>query len=132
MIGNQEEVSVFRVKIIRAYKEALFYLASSRLIIVVKTDCSKENQCIWDRQSGEIIYGYSQTFWASQGSTSGKEPTSQCRREKRYGFNPWVGKIPRRAWQPAPVFLSGEIYGQRSLVGYSPWGRKESDTTEAT
>ena len=57
MIGNQEVVSVFRVKIIRAYKEALFYLASSRLIIVVKTDCSKENQCIWDRQSGEIIYG---------------------------------------------------------------------------
>ena len=44
-----------------------------------------------------------------------------------------VGKIPwRRAWQPAPVFLSGESHGQRSLVGYSPQGRKESDMTEAT
>ena len=32
---------------------------------------------------------------------SGKEPTCQCRRHKRYRFNPWVGKIPwRRAWQP--------------------------------
>ena len=31
---------------------------------------------------------------------------------------------------PAPVFLSGESHGQRSLVGYSPRGRKESDTTE--
>ena len=36
----------------------------------------------------------------------------------------------RRAWQPTPVFLPGESHGQRSLVGYSPWGRKESDVTE--
>ena len=37
----------------------------------------------------------------------------------------------RRKWLPTPVFLSGESHGQRSLVGYSPWGRKESDATEA-
>ena len=36
----------------------------------------------------------------------------------------------RREWQPTPVFLPGESHGQRSLVGYSPWGRTESDTTE--
>ena len=42
-----------------------------------------------------------------------------------------VRKIPwRRKWQPTPVFLSGESHGGRSLVGYSPQGRKESDTTE--
>ena len=42
-----------------------------------------------------------------------------------------VGKIPwRREWQPTPAFLSGEAHGQRSLAGYSPCGRKESDTTE--
>ena len=42
-----------------------------------------------------------------------------------------VGKLPwRRAWQPTPVFFPGESHGQRSLVGYNPWGRKESDTTE--
>ena len=47
------------------------------------------------------------------------------------GFNPWVRKIPwRRKWQPTPVFLPGEFYEQRSLVGYSPWGHKELDTTE--
>ena len=35
----------------------------------------------------------------------------------------WVGKIPwRREWQPTPIFLSEESHGQRSLVGYSPWG----------
>ena len=47
------------------------------------------------------------------------------------GFNPWVGKIPwRRKWQPTPVFLPGESHGRRSLVGYCPWGCKESDMTE--
>jgi len=40
-------------------------------------------------------------------------------------FDSWVGKIPwRRKWQPTPVFLPGESHGQRSLAGYSPWGRK--------
>ena len=63
---------------------------------------------------------------------SGKEPTCQFRRHKRYEFYPWIGKIPwRRAWQPIPVFLAGESHGQRSLVGYSPWGCKESDTTHS-
>ena len=33
---------------------------------------------------------------------------------------------------PIPVFLPGELHGQRRLVGYSPWDREESDTTEAT
>ena len=43
----------------------------------------------------------------------------------------WVGKIPRRRkWQPTPVFLPGESHGQRSLVGYHPWGLKESDMAE--
>ena len=45
--------------------------------------------------------------------------------------DPWVGKISwRRKWQPTPVFLPRESQGRRSLVGYSPWGCKESDTTE--
>ena len=38
----------------------------------------------------------------------------------------------RRKWQPTPVFLPGESHGQRSLMGCSPWGHTESDTTEAT
>ena len=64
---------------------------------------------------------------------SGNEPSCQCRGHKRQGFDPWVGKIPwRRKRQPTPVFLPGESHGQRSLAGYSPWGCKESDTTEVT
>ena len=74
------------------------------------------------------------------------------------GFNPWVGKISwrrewqptpvflpphpdpqkkglkgifwRRKWQPTPVILLGRFHGLRSLVGYSPWGCKDLDTTE--
>ena len=46
-------------------------------------------------------------------------------------FNPWVGKIPwRRKWQTTPVSLPGKFHGQRRLVGISPRGHKESDTTE--
>ena len=46
------------------------------------------------------------------------------------GFDPWVGKFPWRSkWLPTPVFLPGKSHGRRSPVGYSPWGRKESDTT---
>ena len=37
---------------------------------------------------------------------------------------------PKRQWQPTPVFLPGKPHGQRSLAGYGPRGRKESDTTE--
>ena len=62
---------------------------------------------------------------------SGKESACQCRRCKRHRLNPGVRKTPwSRKWQPTPVFLPGEPHGQRSLVGYSPWGHKESDTTE--
>ena len=53
---------------------------------------------------------------------SGKE--SDCQ-HMRWGFSPWVGKIPWRGkWQPTPVFFPGKSYGQRSLAGNSPWGRR--------
>ena len=48
-------------------------------------------------------------------------------------FNLWVGKILwRRAWQPTPLFFPGESHGERSLVGYSPWGHKELDMSDVT
>ena len=42
----------------------------------------------------------------------------------------WLTLPWRKKWQPTPVLLPGKYHGQRSEVGYSPWGRKESDTTE--
>ena len=67
-------------------------------------------------------------YYHFPGGASGKEPTCQSGRP---GFNPWVRKIPwRRAQKPTLAFLPGESHGQGSLVGYSPWGYKESETTE--
>ena len=55
----------------------------------------------------------------------------QCRRYRRPRFNPWVGNIPwRKVQQPTPVFFPGESHGWRTLAGYHPQGRKESDTSE--
>ena len=46
----------------------------------------------------------------------------------------WVQSLgredPLEKWQPTPVFLPGESHGRRSLVGYIPWGHKESEMTE--
>ena len=63
------------------------------------------------------------TWWLS-----GKESACQGLGD---GFNASPGKIPwSRAWQPTAVFLPGECHGQRSLLGYSSGGLKQSDTTE--
>ena len=47
-------------------------------------------------------------------------------------FHDYIVLCWRRKWQPTPVFLPRESHGQWYLVGYSPWGHKEWDTTEAT
>ena len=62
------------------------------------------------------------------GGSDGKESACSAGESR---FKSWIRKIPwRREWLPTPVFLPGESHGQRSLVGYSPWSRRESDTTE--
>ena len=46
-------------------------------------------------------------------------------------MDPWVGKILyRREWRPTPIFLPRKLHGQRSQVGYNPWGHREPDMTE--
>ena len=57
-----------------------------------------------------------------------------CYCKWHYLFFLWLPNtlLWRRKWQPTPVFLPGESHGRRSLVGCSPWGRTESDTTDAT
>ena len=70
----------------------------------------------------------------SPGGASGKKPACQCRRRKTRESRPWVGKIScGRAGGHGnpPVLLPGESHGQRSLVGCSPSGHKESDASEA-
>ena len=82
-------------------------------------------------QFGHTVKGHIDSIQGFLGGASGKEPTCQCRRRKKHGFDPWVRKIPwRRAWQPTPAFMPGEPHGQRSLAGCSPWRHKESDVAE--
>jgi len=77
----------------------------------------------WSAKFG-VFYA---NIWGFPGGSVVQEPTCQYRRHE---FNSWVGKIPRRKkWQPTPVFLPGKSHEQRSLVGYSLWGHKESDRT---
>ena len=85
------------------------------------------NPC--SRQDIREIMGYLYRFygkaiytqvWCRSGLPwwlSGKEPACQW---SRCRFDPWVAKIPwRRKWLPTPIFLPGELHGQRSLAGYS-------------
>ena len=76
-----------------------------------------------ERLPGEGIGYPLQYSWASVMAQSVKNPFTMQ--------ETWVGKIPwRRAWQPTPVFLPGEFYGQKNLADCGPWSRKESDMTE--
>ena len=81
-----------------------------------------------------LLYHLRGLRWCKSGLhkwCNGKESACQCRRHKRHGFHPWVGKIPwKMKWHPTPVFFPGKSHGQRSLAGYSLWGHKESDTAE--
>ena len=62
-----------------------------------------------------------------------KNPPASTGDVRKVGLIAGLGRPPwRRAWQPTPVFLPGESYGQRSLAGYRSWGRKELDTTEVS
>ena len=66
-----------------------------------------------ERVSYKLLHVGCYCWW----NGASKVALCQCRRHKRHGFSPWVGKIP---WLPTPVFLPGESHGQRSLAGYSP------------
>ena len=94
--------------------------------------------CSEGKKQTKYLVLQSSLLWSGEGTpfasgTNGEELACQCRRHKRCRFGPWVGEIlSGRKWQPTPVFLPGESHGQRSLVGYSPWDRKELDVPQAT
>ena len=69
--------------------------------------------------------------WASQVAPVVKNPLANAGDVRDAGLIPGLGRSPGGG-QPTSVFLPGESHGRRSLVGYSPWGHKESGTTEAT
>ena len=67
----------------------------------------------------------------SQQVPKAKTSRRPIRRDIQMANQLGLGRSPgERKWQPTPVFSPGKSHGQRSLAGYSPWGRRESDTTE--
>ena len=81
---------------------------------------SQNNYADWKSQTERNTY-YMNPLTGFPGGASGKEPTCQCKRQKRHGFDPWIWKIPwRRTWKLTVVILPGEFHGQRSLEGCSP------------
>ena len=86
---------------------------------------SKPQETVMDREAWHAeVYGTAESETTQQ-QQCGSEST---RPSRRHGFNPWVRKILwRRKWQPTLLFLPGISHGQKSLVGYSPWGHKLSD-----
>ena len=129
----------------KAFKSGHILRIAYALMLFIFINISMRNNCIYTDKvcmcywRGVCIYIYktynkptllTQLYintWASWGLIW-KRICLQCRRLR---FDPEVGKIPwRREWLPTPVFWPGESHGQRSLVGYHAWCRKESDTTE--
>ena len=89
---------------------------------------------LWDSQvnvcvnSSLVLLLY--VSWASRWH-SGKEAACQCRKHKRCGFDPWVGKIPwSTRWQSTPVFSPGKFHRQRSLVDYIVHGVRYDSVTK--
>ena len=79
-------------------------------------------------QSGSVICIHiSPPFWAFYFLLVVKNLLANAGDLRDVGFDPWDMKIPqRRKWQPTPVFLPGKFRRQRSLVGYSRWGCKDT------
>ena len=81
---------------------------------------------------GKFVIALKSIYWGFSGGSAVKNPPAiQETQENRVWSlgqeDPW-----RRAWEPTLEFLPGKSHRQRGLVGYGPWGRKESDTSDST
>ena len=88
--------------------------------------------------NGQIVQGLKEClnqvglYWdrGFPGGSSGKEAAANTGDIRDAGLIPGQEDPQKKEMATHPVFLAGEFHGQRSLAGYSPWGRKELDMTE--
>ena len=91
--------------------------------------------CDWSHSeiyliTAQVIEGFLYTTGFPGGAVV-KKPPANAGNGGDKGSIPGSGRSPwRKKWQPTPIFLPGKSHGQRSLVGYSPWGCKELNTSE--
>ena len=115
----------------RNMEENVTYLSYSYVLIItnscidieaLKRSLDKNQlQNLWGSLQSENVSFLLQN-WGFPGGSDGKE--SACNAGDQVWKIPW-----RREWLPTPVFLPGEFQGQKSLMGYSPWGCKELTNT---
>ena len=129
MVESEKELNSILIRVKEESEKAGLTLSIQKLKIVALGSITS-----WqiEREKVEAVTDFiflgSKITRGFSGGSDGKSVYLQCGRP---GFNSWVRKIPwRRKWQPTPVLLPGKFHGWRSLVGYSQWGCKESDTTE--
>ena len=84
--------------------------------------------CFWDKNLEVSLLGFGCPFCKTP-VVSGKYGNLQEIRDTVPFYKGFITHW-RRQWQPTPVLLPGKSHGWRSLIGCSPWGHKESDTTE--
>ena len=93
------------------------YRAPSLMLVTCSVSVQDQHRLCLRHLSQPRGSGF-QTTKGFPGGTSVKEPSSQCRRHKKWGFSPGSERFPwRRAWQPTPVVFAGESQEQRSLAG---------------
>ena len=125
-------VSVNIIRIVTSAKEKCIFISLSLALLTLNSLSSAErnveifisaHHAKLKTDFHKVLYLFFQIVLFPDSSEVKNLPTMQ-------GLIPGFGRFPwRREWQPIPVFLPKESYGQRSLAGYSPWGHKESDTT---
>ena len=79
--------------------------------------------------NGKFSFFFMVEYMGFSGCSVIKTPPANAGDRKRVQRMDLAGRLGGRKWQPTPVFLPGKFHGQRSMVGCSPWGHKESDTT---
>ena len=103
-------------------------------IFIGSTDAEAEAPVLWPSDAKSQLIGKDPVAgkdWRQEdGGTTEDEMFRWHHWFNGHKFEQTPGDRWRRKWQPTLVLLPREPHGQRSLVGYSPWGHKESDTTE--
>ena len=84
-----------------------------------------QNGTVTSEKSLAVLQKVKHNYQVTQSFPHGSDSKRICPQRRRPGFDPWAGKIPwKRKWLPSPVFWPEKSHGQRSLVGYSPWGQR--------
>ena len=114
-----------------SFKYQFYYFICTSL--ETTTTCMLDSLCLYSILNlfSFIYFSYLVFLHLAMGFPSGSDGKASVYNAGDPGLIPGLGRSPgRRKWQPTPVLLPKKSHGQRSLVGYSPWGCKESDMTD--